>query len=203
MKTAETDLARQICLCYRRERTRFDTLKNGGASPAKSTGSARFGPKPQDDVWVQLVRFCRSRRIDPLAYIEWHFDNALLGSLREPKRLMDRKLAADFLADEEQERPEIEIAFRVQQQTARVHILLAQQGGKRTAGDAWASVLLDETLSLSALYRYCLAHSIGGDRFDRIAGLYEDEAIRQYRRNRSDYDVTWGQWVPATIRKHS
>ncbi len=198
---SERDLARQLRLCYERARAAREALKHN--EPA-SKGGAGYAAEATADVWVRLARFCAGRSIDPVAYIDWTFDNALLGrSAPAPRQLLNHQHARAFLDGLKEDGREIEVAFRVQQQTARTNMLLAQRLGRQAPPDALAAVLLDESLPLSALYRYCLATSIGGERFRRIARLYEVEAARQYRRNRADYDAVWGRWIPERLRERS
>jgi hypothetical protein len=194
--TRERDLARQLGVCYAAERAAYEALTGG--APGKG---ARHPITADPGVWVRLVRFCASRSIDPLAYLAWRFEEGLPGRPPTPQELLNARAADAYRAALQEDGREIEVAYRVQQQAARTAILLAQRLGGRTGPDAWAAVLLDEGLPLSALYRYALALSIGGARFERIAALYAAAAASQYRRHRAHYDAVWGPWIPRPLRE--
>lgn len=58
-------------------------------------------------------------------------------------------------------------------------------------------VLWDEDLSLSALFRYCLAVDEG---YDDIAKTFLAGALVQYLSQLRHYDQVWGIWIPQQFR---
>jgi hypothetical protein len=62
--------------------------------------------------------------------------------------------------------------------------------------DSYAIVLMNRHVAMSPLMRYCLARSIGGVRFRRIATRFEPEAILQFMRYRTQYKRVWKDVLP-------
>jgi len=59
------------------------------------------------------------------------------------------------------------------------------------------SVIVDDTVSLSPLYRYCVAI---GEGLPRHASFYKEMALRQYCLAPSLYDEVWGGWIPEQLK---
>lgn len=68
---------------------------------------------------------------------------------------------------------------------------------------AAAFVLMDRTVGLSALYRYCMAYSKTkgehSDRFKKIAQYWERDAEEQYKLDSNQYDAVWHDFIPQTF----
>jgi len=196
----DSDPADALRHLYEHERAAWAARRLQKAAQGRSTrpcGQARAA----DPLWDRLATFCQNRDIEPHSYIQWVFDTSLSARPPEPIQLLNPQLADAYLAAARDFPAAVTVALRVQKQTARTYIRLGQQPVKQTPHDVWAAVLLDETLPLSALFRFGLATSIGGERFERIASRYEAAAARQYRRCPHVYDTVWGKWVPKRLRE--
>ncbi len=62
------------------------------------------------------------------------------------------------------------------------------------------SVIVNDTVNLSPLYRYCVAT---GEGLPRHAGMYKTLALRQYCLAPSLYDEVWGGWIPEHLKKEA
>jgi hypothetical protein len=60
------------------------------------------------------------------------------------------------------------------------------------------SVLFDETLNMSALFRYCFAD---GQKIERVKDEYREQAVLQYMRHPKAYDFIWGTLLPKGFSK--
>ena len=67
-----------------------------------------------------------------------------------------------------------------------------------TDAQIFRAVLGNRLLSLSALFRYCLARSEG---YSELAESFHQEAIEQYLDDPDAYDRIWEQWVPDDFRR--
>jgi hypothetical protein len=94
---------------------------------------------------------------------------------------------------------DIRVAFKIQRELAERKMVVEQSLGSE-AVEAWREVLLDYSLPLSALFRYCLAKSLvreGNERFESVAEEFRVAAALQYLRNPRSYDEIWGpDWIP-------
>jgi hypothetical protein len=75
--------------------------------------------------------------------------------------------------------------------------MLADPAALMTYEQSVQFVLLDENLSLSALFRYCIARR--AKCFD-IARRYRTSAAVQYVRQRELYDTVWGALIPPKFK---
>lgn len=94
-------------------------------------------------------------------------------------------------------REECQVSLQIQRTVAATAISFLQRGGMDFT-DSHASALTDERLSLSALFRYCLACSLRDKApvFDRIADNYSIAAAVQFEPSRKEYVGTWKGWLP-------
>ena len=75
-----------------------------------------------------------------------------------------------------------------------------QEGEEVTTEQLQRSVLWDETLTLSALFRYCLARREG---LKDVAHHYRLGAAMQYMRHHEDYDAVWGDWISDKFKDYA
>ena len=66
---------------------------------------------------------------------------------------------------------------------------------------ATAVVIYDLRLSLSPLFRYCLAISMKHSKFKIIARNFLISAALQYMRAKEEYDEIWGDAIPVSFKK--
>lgn len=208
-------LARRLRAVYVQERSAFETMKLGepvkyqvprsydGRPAVETDGGVELQPATRS-VWWVLARFLAAEDFSPEAFIEAQFDR--LGPTArppEPRQLRSAacvRRAAQFVAATAREIP-LELVLQRKQAATRISYL--QLYGREAKEDSYAIALLDSDLELSPLFRYCLALSIGGLRFRRIAKRFETEACFQYQRYRKHYKRHWGELLPPGFGRFS
>jgi len=183
----------------------------------KWDGEEAFEDNPEissrKSTWERMASKLATLEVDPVDLVRRLFDD--LGPSERP--IMPNQLASsstlsryDRLVAEAA--PDIELALKSQ-----LEVLITAFRCSDTAGtqvDVWVGVLLDEGLSLSALFRYCLALQHAAEalgegpfadvtRFERVAEHYEIPANEQYRKNKDAYDRTWKKILPPGLRNES
>src|SRR5947207_9602910 len=90
---SEREMARQLGACYAAERAAYEALTRRAEG-----GGSRRGAAADPGVWARLVRFCASRAIDPVAYLQWRFEEALPGRPPAPQELLSTRAADAYRA---------------------------------------------------------------------------------------------------------
>jgi hypothetical protein len=220
----ELRLAAAIREHYRKERSIYETAKNGGTRveyvpparfdgrPAKLLGD-RHPPKDalervkpleraKPSLWLRLARYFRAGRIDPFLYISCQFElapEAVLGRAPEPDDLDDAACRERYAIAYAAAEARLAQSLPVQKGLAALQIKTLRALRGVPAETAWAAVLCDRHLELSALFRYCLASSIaaeGRPEFADIADRFRGEAITQFERYRDLYLKHWRAVLP-------
>ena len=71
---------------------------------------------------------------------------------------------------------------------------------------ALVSVLLDDTVELSPLFRYCAAvfsRNNDPERFGKVIEYYYEPALVQYMRSKKNYDEIWREFIPEDFRREA
>lgn len=203
-----TKLAKTLRAAYVQARSAFESVKLGtpykyhvpksydGKPPIETTDGVVLQPGTKS-VWIELAKFVRREDVDPLLFIEAQFDRGPTQRAVEPRQLKSAKCLTKARRLTNFKGQEVATELFLQQDTARGKITSLQIYGKLQKEDSYAVTLLDTDLELSPLFRYCLALSIGGLRFRRIAKRFEVEACVQYRRYRTHYKRHWSELLPA------
>lgn len=207
---------REVRLIYIRERTAYEStvlqkpypykppaLYDEGRAAVTTDSGVLLDPAVKS-VWPKLAKFFYDNEIDPVAYIATQFLEAFSAVRRppEPQALRGQKAQLLWKKALKFKEEEIRIALTVEKNIARSKIAYHQIGGD-SRDRACAMTLCDTTLELSPLFRYCLALSLGGLRFERIAKRFETEACIQYYRYRVYYDRYWRGMLPADFTQLS
>lgn len=156
--------------------------------------------KPQRSTWLRIARWFLAQEAPAEDFIRRVFDALTGGDPPFPNQLISRKAEEAYKQAASFSEEELRIALATQKRTLETQYLLARRLGKCSEQDAMASVLLDEDLCLGALFRYCAARQLRGERFRDIAAEYRNEAAFDYVRNEAAYDAAWGDWVPDSFR---
>jgi hypothetical protein len=113
-----------------------------------------------------------------------------------PNQLATENLLKLYREWQPQYGKQIAQAFHTQQAIARSQIAYCAEFNQ-SYEQTFAMVLLDESLQLTAMFRYCLAV---GEKLDAIAARYKDAAVLEYLSSPDDYDKYWGEWIPQQLR---
>lgn len=205
-RPGDDPLAARCRSAYVRARSQAETDRRGvpfawrppraydGRPPATVDGAV-VEDRGAAPVWPKLAAFCRENDLDPDAYVAWVFADRGLGRIPEPLQVITRAALAAYRGAAAQEEGRLAEALGIQQAVARRHVLvLTAIRGDRDA--ATAEVLTDPVLPLSALFRLCLARSLDGKVFARIARLYQTAAAVQFQPLRRAYRRAWRGWLP-------
>lgn len=210
-----TKFSRYVRQAYIAERIEWDRVRTGVRSVYRP--AARYDGKPPvetddgvvlepgtESVWLRLAKFFLEHRIDPPAYIRIQFEEA---DNREyapnPDQLVSPKSLYRWKKAVSNKEREIKLALESQIELASGNIIMLQAYADKTVEDASALTLLNIGLELSALFRYCLALSIGGKRFRQIARRFEVGACLQFERFREFYLRHWAKVLPAGFKERS
>lgn len=206
------ELAAAIREHYIRTRRAYAEARTGSPShyrpgPWWDGGRTRGGVQRRN-YWLVLADLFRREGVDYRAYIDFVFrqwepqglsDRA--SYLPQPNVLGSRKHLEAFrkFAESPEYRDRRRRALEAQKMECHQAILKYEQYGTYRGQQAVLSaVLSDSSLSLSALFRYCVAVMAGLKRLERF---YEAEASAQYARAPREYDEVWGDWIPRKLRE--
>ncbi len=190
-----------ISLHPERQKYRVSRRDDGGPNWDDSLGEYPEG-QVHKSVWQKIVVTLFKEQIDPVDYIRCVFAaiSGWLASPPLPRTLLSkryRRIYKDYL---ETAGDELDLALRIQRNLAENLIVLAQVDGGVSMEEAVEEVLVNDRLALSSLFRYCLAVSMKGKRFTRLAERYRVGAAVQYVRQAEDYTQAWGDFIPEHLR---
>lgn len=153
----------------------------------------------QERFWVRAVKFLLARDFDPVACVTSLFTTA--GNSPHPpwpNHLVSTRNAELFSEATEASGVRVGASLVYQKNRCRlITTLLAADEGLRGA-DLFRRVLLDETLELSDLFRYCMAVSV---ELADVAAHFKRRALLQYLLHVTKYDQFWGELIPKGFRK--
>jgi hypothetical protein len=222
---AERRLAQIIRQTYIDDRTAWETMRRGvaftyvppliydegkkgiseeAAAEIKDRRKREAAKRRVPSVWLELATKFIHRRLDPEEFIHRMFERSDKSRPPEPGQLLDEKFIEEYDNVLRAEHSEVADSLKVQKQLAASHILYWQHAGMNFVS-SHATVLLDEDLDLSALFRMCLAYGLM-DRdkvFKKIVKEYMGRAAVQFERSRREYRRTWGDFIPVDFVKRS
>lgn len=203
-------LAFRIREIYIRERSASEQLLFGGEyryRPPRSYDGPHEMTEQQvaaGSVWYKMMVFYVAHKIDEHAFIAYMFGRAEPGGrLPEPNMLYGPKSLAKWEKAQAEKGREIETTLVVQRRIAMANIAFLQRLAGKSATESFERTIVDTTLALSGLFRYCLASSIPGKRFRRLAAYYEGDACLQFERYRKYYKRHWKDFLPVGFIKRS
>jgi hypothetical protein len=175
---------------------------------AKDENVEAFEGETDKEFWLGLARKVLARRFDPSMFIRRQF-MVLNRALRPPpkKKLTGAKAFSNYEAGKEASRGQISTALTIQRDTARTEIILGQDADCDVV-EAAVEVLWDMELSLSPLFRYCLALQLlkehRDNQFQEVADAFHTVAALQYMEDPEAYDTVWGsKWLPTGFRSEA
>lgn len=199
--------AHQLEQIYNLELQAFETRRDGKTSNRSASKKHKGGVEVNYDepeaqtrpsTWIKVIQELLQRKIDPQDYVRRIF-SALDGTTLpapQPDQLLSDKNLQRYRDAETADDAAVELALRLQRETARIYVTERMTGYNYSLTSALRNVLLDDDLELSYLFRYCLALSVEQPQVREIAGRFETGAVLQYIRNRPHYDRHWQKWLP-------
>ena len=217
MATASADVSEQekrlwqdVRAAYISERRSYETGITGKVSnwsPPRSYGGCEAVTTDDGDeleparesIWASLVRFLCSRKIDPVAYVQYIFQNiAWTVRAPEPNNLKSEKML-QLWHDGAEDRSRYVIQSLPTQRAVALGEFSYWKLGKLSDVDAYVCTLTHNGLSLSPLFRYCLARQLipsDPEAFKPIAKQYLIDAVRQFFSDSEAYTRYWVGVLP-------
>lgn len=205
MPTAtELTLSEMAKLCrdaYIAERSNWESRINGRQKTyrpsAKWDGGVDSNGYECQPVWPKIAAFMLKHQLDPRKCIWLRFHK----KRNHNHPVMPNQIALGKYLEEYQDLSsfddeELETNFQSEQALCASRIA-ASEDAYDDKEMLWKSVILDESLPLSPLFRYCLALSEG---FSRDARRYYKAALLQYLQSMDQYDEVWGKWIPESLK---
>ena len=127
--------------------------------------------------WTKLAEFIMDHKLNPAVFIRAQFkDNRYPPS--SPLALLSKTAIAKYKTyiDEDVSRKSMRLIWQAQIRTAQ-NALEHYRAIYKNVDDSNKAVILDDNLSLSALFRYCLAKQM---KLDELANWFIDAAVDQY-----------------------
>lgn len=207
---AKTDqrmlLAERLRQCYDDERASWESLKRGALTDfasarvyrgrdAVTTDDGVVLDKARASVWLKLADWLAENELPAEPYVTLQF-TLVMPSERppEPIQLTSKKYLKRWHDNKDRVSDEIAQALLVQNSLAQTHFKVRRSLGDEPL-DAWGTVLTNDSLELSALFRYSIARALGKE-FKKIARLFEPDAVLQFERDRAFYLESWGKILP-------
>ena len=150
------------------------------------------------NVWPKIARFMFQHQLDASACMSLRFELAAgLKSAPLPDHIPSLRYLDDYKAVSQLDTTELRYILRAEKELATVEIAEAAQF-ELVGIPGWIFVLGNSELSLSPLFRYCLASS---EELTDLLDRYRTSAILQYASSMDNYDAAWAEWIPAKFRK--
>lgn len=197
---------------------RFRTGKKEPYSPSPSLDGKSIFSTPEvkvnSNAWVDAYAKIskKFKRANPVQYVRILFKILHGSSLPAPtvSQLASPNMLCyveDFLVDFV---VDIRQQFVAQSQRAKTSIEVRSKGNKQPIGLAIYSCLLDENVSLSPLYRYCLATKVSSnpgfcgkewaDKLKAFAQEQELAAVMEYTIFPKELSDVWGPVIPESFK---
>lgn len=212
MKAAERYLQYVANSCrdaYIAERTAFEISRNSKLADKKPRyvyrPSVRFDGGEDDDgktyqaVWPKIAQFMIEHGLDPRTSIRKRFELVKGSTSPWPTQIAQLcyldlyKGVTEALSEED-----VKLSFNLDKDYCRT----ASVDGRYNRPDKtqewkWTAILLDTTLSITPLMRYCLAKEL---KLEAVAKRLELRAISQYVRAPKAYNKVWGKAITDDLR---
>lgn len=192
-------VANQIRSAYLVERSAIShTGRPYRSSPKWDGGVDKYG-KRHKPIWPKIAKLVLSNHLDPLAFVRAQFSGRTHNPPR-PTELLNAKALDRAGRAKACDTQDFTVFFRSQINTYCVEVIRLNELMEWPKELIWLTVLKDESLSLSSLFRYCQAVAIGGPRFEKVARKYRVAAMLQYIRGREEYDRVWKDWLSPEFK---
>jgi hypothetical protein len=206
----EKKLALKIRSTYVESRSAWETNKRGVSYeyvPFKTDDKGKHSfadnkPVDKDPLWLRLAVQFVQLQIDPESYIRTVFDLCSSVKPPEPRHVLSQRYMKMFekatLGDKFVK--ECKILLNTEKQLAASHISFWQANGMSFV-DSHSFVLLNAGLSLSSLFRYCIAVQLykktKAKVFKKITKRYLLDAVVQFQPHHKHYVAVWGKLLPS------
>jgi len=159
---------------------------------------ARFdGDANRESEWDLLAHWCDEHKINPETLVKVVLDYRVRNekvAIQEPRDLRSARHLTVVKTAIENEIDYMRRRLTIENNAMRTRIVSNQVSG--LGKDlSYSDAILNPNINASALYRYCLARSLG-DEYKGVAEHYEAPAIEQYTEWPDEYDLVWRHMLP-------
>lgn len=196
---------------YRAARMRRGQMAYKNYRPAASwsgVGKDKRG-KPNVNAWARAARLLSERGIEFAPFVTFVICEKKLPN-PTPAQLYSERIVTEY--EETNPRRQRVSEFQIQLSFDNQRQILARQldlmnealelgffsAKPPTPHQIRESLLTDESLELTALFRFCLAES---ENLNEISQRYYERAAAQYATHASIYNKVWGKWLPRWFRE--
>lgn len=147
-------------------------------------------------IWPKIAIFVLNNRLDPDRFVRAQFFNLGQRRVPAPNHLLGQGALAKYANwPNMQEISEKEVVNSLATASAIFRIQVGDYVSitKKPRPVIVKSVLLDENLSMSVLFRYCMAKR---EKIGSVAKRYFRAAAWQYTRDKALYDYHWKDFIP-------
>jgi hypothetical protein len=200
-------LANRLRKSYIVQRRLYESNRDGTLSTYMPSRRDLRTPSVEDsevkDVFMVQAKKLYQQGIGPEEYVEKVFAQLVgkVTSCPRPSQLTSARCMALYRDANKTLKEDIQRAFTIQRKVARRAIVVKCNVDKSSVEDAMNETIRDESLPLSALFRYCLALSKDAQKVKRLAERYYILAAVQYYPKRDIYDQVWGECIPDDFRE--
>ncbi len=202
--------AKLVRSTYIYERTRHENAREGmtglyrvplhdDGRAAKYRGEKLIEAGTQSS-WQKIADLCHDEKIDPQLYITTIFADIKPGEkFPNPNYFYGQKALDRWRSLRRGQEKTVELALRIENELAasRMGYYLAMGFNKRRA---YRTTLVDDTLNLSPLFRYCVAKSLD---YDDIVEHFYEAAAMQYMQFPGYYDKYWHDFLPKGFARRA
>lgn len=185
-------LIRQLKAFYVMNKRFHKGLKTGFTATSEAVE-----PKGSRKVWQTAVEFFLRHKLNMACCVRVRFLLASKHDIVPPNTIGLEKYLERYQQACEDMETELTMEFESQKQICRDYMLTTGDELGYKGRELTKFTLLNETLELTPLFRYCLAVSEG---LNKVAKRYSSKAMGQYLSAPREYRRVWGKWLPEKLR---
>jgi hypothetical protein len=215
MKAAERYLALIAERCrdaYIRERTHYDLRRNPKLADRKPPYRYRPAPKwdgGEDDagyehqaIWPKIAAYMIEHGLDPYTCVRKRFEMVRGGVAPWPNQIAQPAHLDIYKGDSELlSVDQVRTAFDLEKEYCRMGLNSTRFNRPGVPDlDIWKSLLLDDTVDISPLMRYCVATEL---KLHDVAKVYHLTAMSQYMVAPKVFNAIWGKAIPRELSEQA
>lgn len=155
-------------------------------------------------IWLHVAKFVIKHQLDPEHHVRSQFATRSQRDVPMPNQLSSAAALARSQDKSEDMTADFAALLATQQAVCESKLVSRYEVSEETPRQIWMHILLNETLPLSALFRYCAAAKKHKELdLTFVMTRYRKGAAVQYVRSREAYDSTWGDWIPKKFKSEA
>ena len=167
-----------------------------GAPPIYGEGGVLL-QKEKPSTWIRLASWFAKHRVNPKLYISTQFSRIEYAKTPpEPNHLITPAAYAYWQRQSLHFADRVRLELEIETQIAIQEITVLQKFGGHSGDTASLISLANPNLSLSALFRYCLACSIPDKRMQSVMDRFRSKAYVQFCEQEKYYVSLWSAILP-------